>query len=148
MDIDDFSAAGIKARLQRARDAKRAEEEAHAAAHAAEQAELRKSFDQQQLPPDAMARVIRLVERAIGRGEKEALVYRFPSDFMKDSGRSITTTYGDWTQQLTGGASRAYDFFAKELAPRGFQVHPRIVDYKDGMPGDVGFFLSWEEPEE
>ncbi|MBS7812229.1 hypothetical protein [Roseococcus pinisoli] len=145
MDSNDFSAAGIRARLQKAREAKLVAEEAQRTAHAAEQTALREAFEAQQLPPDAMARVIAMVERAIRNGQKEAQVFQFPSDFMKDDGRSITSQYGDWTQQLTGAASRAYAFFEKELAPRGFVLRPRIVTYKEGIPGDVGFFLAWEE---
>lgn len=146
MDPNDFSVKSIRARLQRVRQAKLAEEEAHRAAHAAEQASLREAFDAQQVPANALSRVIATVERAIRNGEKEALVFRFPSDFMNDSGRSITSHYGDWTTQLTGAASRAYAFFKAELAPRGFQLKARIVSYTEGIPGDVGLFLSWEEP--
>lgn len=145
MDSSNFSAAGIRERLQRAREAKVAAEEAQRAAHAGDQAAMREAFEAQQLPPDAMTRVIAMVERAIRNGEKEAQVFQFPSDFMKDSGRSITSQYGDWTQQLTGAASRAYAFFQSELAPRGFMLRPRIVTYKDGIPGDVGLFIAWEE---
>ena len=145
MDPKEFSAAGIKARLQRARDAKRSAEEAHRAAQAAEMSAMREAFDAQQVPPDAMARIIAVVERSIENGEREALVFQFPSDFMKDSGRSITSQYGDWTLQLTGAASRAYAFFESELAPRGFILRPRIVTYDEGIPGDVGIFLAWEE---
>ena len=104
MDPEEFSAAGIKARLQRARDAKRSAEEAHRAAHATEMTAMREAFDAQQVPPDAMARVIAVVERSIENGEREALVFQFPSDFMQDSGRSITSQYGDWTLQLTESA--------------------------------------------
>lgn len=147
MDPNDFTADGIRARLQQKRDAQRAEERAQREATAAQHGALREAFEKQELPPDALQRVMLLVDRAIEGGLKEALVYRFPSDFMKDSGRSITSKIGDWTQQLTGAASRAHTFFKSELEPRGFSLRVRIVEYKDGMPGDVGFYLLWDKPE-
>ena len=146
MDPKDFTADGIRARLQRKRDAERAKERSQHAAAAAQQAALREAFESQELPPDALQRVMLMVDRAIESGLKEVLVYRFPSDFMNDSGRSITSHIGDWRQHLTGGARRAHAFFKSELEPRGFLLHAGIVEYKDGMPGDVGFYLVWEKP--
>jgi hypothetical protein len=147
MDPKDFTADGIRARLQRKRDAQRAEERVQREAAASHHAALHEAFEKRELPPDALERVMLLVDRAIENGLKEALVYRFPSDFMNDSGRSITSRIGDWTQHLTGGASRAHAFFKSELEPRGFSLRAGIVEYKDGMPGDVGFYLIWDKPE-
>lgn len=146
MDPSEFTAAGIKALLQRKREQKLAEEQAARAAHEASHQALRESFEKLQVPADAMQRVMRVVERALDDGLKEAQVYRFPSDFMSDNGRSLTSGYGDWTRQLTGGAARAYEFFQRELEPNGFLLKARIVEYKDGIPGDAALFLAWEEP--
>ncbi len=145
MDPSEFTADGIKARLQRRREEKLAEERSEREAYEANQKALRESFENVQLPPDAMQRVMRMVERALDDGHKEAQVYQFSSDFMKDNGRSLTSLYGDWTQELTGAAARAYEFFQRELEPRGFLLRARIVDYQDGIPHDAGLFLTWEE---
>jgi hypothetical protein len=147
MELKDFTADSIWARLEQQREAKRAEEQAMRDAAAAHHRALRQAFETRQLPPDALERVMRLVNHAVGNGQKEALVYRFPSDFMKDSGRSITSQIGDWTQQLTGAGRIAYDFYKRELEPRGFTLRACILDYKDDMPGDVGFYLGWEKDE-
>ena len=147
MDSKDFTADGIRVRLQRKRDAERAKEQSQHNAAAVQQAALREAFENQELPPDALQRVMLVVDHAIENGLKEALVYRFPSDFMNDSGRSITSHIGDWRQHLTGAAHRAHTFFESELKPRGFLLHAGIVEYKDGMPGDVGFYLVWDKPE-
>jgi hypothetical protein len=147
MDLKDFTADGIQARLQRKRDAERAKERAQHDAAAAHHLALREAFEKRELPPDALHRVMMMAERAIENGQKEALVYRFPSDFMSDSGRSITSRIGDWRQHLTGSARRAHEFFRSELEPRGFSLRAGIVEYKDGIPGDVGFYLSWARPE-
>jgi len=147
MDTADFSADGIRAMLARKAEAKAAEEREHQAQVAAHHAAMHAAFEQQDLPPDALARVMHLVQKAIDRGEKEALVFRFPSEFMKDSGRSLTSHYGDWHTQLTGAAARAYGFYRRELAPRGFTLRAGILDYPDGIPGDAGFFLGWHQDE-
>ena len=47
-----------------------------------------------------------------------------------------------------GFAKRAYDYFKRELEPRGFQMRAEILNWPGGMPGDVGFFLQWKRPEE
>jgi hypothetical protein len=147
MDPKEFTADGIRARLQRTREAQRAQERAQHEGAAAHHAALREAFDKREVPPDALQRVMLMVERAMANGDKAALVFRFPSDYMDDSGRSITSGYGDWTQRLTGAARLAHAFFKSELEPRGFHLRAGIVEYKDGMPGDVGFYLSWEKSE-
>ena len=147
MSHSDFSAAGIRAMLQRKRDEKAAEERAFHERTLAERAAMHDAFEKQDVPPDVMERVMRIVTRAIEQGEKEALVLRFPSEFMKDSGRSLTSHVGDWKGQLSGAAARAHAWFETELAPRGFTLRAGILDYRDGMPGDAGFFLGWAEAE-
>ena len=49
----------------------------------------------------------------------------------------------DWTEHLSGFAARAYSFYEKELRPRGFALAASIINFPDGKPGDVGFFLRW-----
>lgn len=147
MDVSDFSAAGIRAALARKAKAKAAEERAHRERVAAEHQAMRDAFDKQELPPDALERVMSLVMKAVELGEKEALVYHFPSEFMKDSGRCLTSHHGDWRAQMTGAAARAVAAFDAQLAPRGFALRAGILDYRDGMPGDVGFWIGWQEEE-
>jgi hypothetical protein len=81
-------------------------------------------------------------------GDKQALVVRFPSDWLPDQGRAITNHDRNWPEKLDGFAKRAYDYFKRELEPRGFQIRAEILDWPGGMPGDVGFFLQWKRPEE
>ncbi len=65
-----------------------------------------------------------------------------------DSGRGITSHNPNWHERLEGFPRRAYDYYLKELAPRGFQLQVEILDFPGGMPGDVGWFLSWKHPDE
>jgi hypothetical protein len=93
-------------------------------------------------------RIATLVRRAVDAGEKEALVMRFPSEWLPDQGRSITSHDPAWRERLSGFPKRAYDFYERELAPRGFQIKVQILDWPGGIPGDVGWFITWKRPEE
>lgn len=68
---------------------------------------------------------------------------RFPSAYCTDRGRAINNFEPDWPQTLTGFAKKAHAFYEKELAPLGYKVRAQIMDYPDGMLGDVGIFLRW-----
>lgn len=142
---ENFTADGIHRLLADKAAARRAEEEAVAAHAKAERETLRAAFEAQEVPPDALERVLALVEKALEADPraKEVMVLHFPSEFMSDSGRSITSHSEDWPRYLTGFAARAYAAFEQQLAPRGFKMGAQIIDYPGGMPGDVGLFLSW-----
>jgi hypothetical protein len=145
LSLDDFTADGVHAFLAQQAEAKRAEAAAHVAHARLEREKLRAAFEEQELPPDALQRVLALVQKALEADPraKEAMMLHFPSEFMADSGRSITSHNPDWAVQLTGFAARAHAAFIKELAPRGFDMAAQIIDYPGGMPGDVGLFLRW-----
>ncbi|UFN47995.1 hypothetical protein LPC08_18540 [Roseomonas sp. OT10] len=139
-----FDAASIRAWMDRRR-AEQAEEARRAAQQRRqERGALHRAFRERQVPPDALERLQTLIRRAAMRGEREVLVMRFPSDWMTDSGRSVTSGQPDWHTRLDGFAARAYDFYRRELQPRGFVVRPVIMDYPEGKPGDVGIYLSWK----
>jgi hypothetical protein len=150
MDISgkSLSADGIRAYIQAKRDAELEKERAHQAEARAEREKLHADFLERDVQPEAMDRVAALVRKAIELGEKQALLFRFPSDWLPDQGRAITNHAPDWHAHLDGFAARAYAMFVKELAPRGFQLKAEILDWPGGMPGDVGFILMWKSPEE
>lgn len=82
---------------------------------------------------------------AAERGEKEFLLLRFPSDLCVDGGRAINAALPDWPKSLRGEAAEIYLRWERELKPRGFHLTARVLDYPDGMPGDIGLFLGWAE---
>jgi hypothetical protein len=131
---------------------KKAEEEAKQRAFEAstkiELDKLHESFNGREVQPEAMDRIATLVRKTIDMGDKQALVLRFPSDWLPDQGRAITNHDKDWYQKLDGFPKRAYDFFKRELEPRGFQIRAEILNWPGGMPGEVGFFLQWKSTEE
>ncbi len=143
-----LSADAVRAFLRSRKEEEAAKRRAHEAAHKAELDELHRAFLERDVQPEALDRVAAVVRKALDAGDKQALVLRFPSDWLPDQGRAITNHDKNWPASLDGFAKRAYDFFKKELEPRGFQVRAEIVDWPGGMAGDVGFYLTWKHPEE
>ncbi|KAA0114903.1 hypothetical protein CIW48_28345 [Methylobacterium sp. P1-11] len=81
---------------------------------------------------------------AADQGKNELLVMRFPNMMCSDGGRAINNSETDWPETLTGRARQAYEFWQDRLQPAGYGLRAMIVDWPDGMPGDVGFFLNWD----
>jgi hypothetical protein len=144
----NLSASAIWNHIAEKKKAADAERIAQEEAAKAERAKLREAFDQREIQPEALDRIAIVVRRAVEAGEKEALVLRFPSEWLPDQGRSITSHDPEWRAKLSGFPKRAYEFYMKELAPRGFQLKAQIMDWPGGIPGDVGWFLAWKHPEE
>lgn len=96
-----------------------------------------------QVTDDEIAKVRRLVMNAVKDGKLEALVYTFPSDLCTDSGRAINSGDPKWADTLKGKARQFYERFLQFGKPQGFKLKAMIVTFPGGMPGDVGFFLSW-----
>lgn len=109
----------------------------------AEQKDVYQAFLNQHVHPEAKARVTAAVRRAAERGEKEIQVMRFSSDFCTDKGRAINNFEPNWPETLTGFAKEAYDAWDRNLRPLGYKLRAQVLDYPDGMPGDVGMFLYW-----
>ena len=109
----------------------------------AEQKDVYQAFLNQHVHPEAKARVTLAVRRAAERGEKELQVLKFSSEFCTDSGRSINNFEADWPETLTGFAKEAYEAWDEHLRPLGYKLRAQILDYPNGMPGDVGMILYW-----
>jgi len=116
-----------------------------AMAHKAEeeQKKLHEAFMSRDILPDMMARVMAVVRRAAEQGKSEVLLFQFPSEYCTDRGRAINNADPDWPKSLDGFARRAYEAYEREFKPHGYKLQARILDYPKGMPGNVGFFLTW-----
>jgi hypothetical protein len=108
-----------------------------------ERDEFHESFMARDIQPEVFERLSRLVKGAAERGEREVLAVRFPSAYCTDRGRAINNFEPDWPQTLTGFGKKAHEFYEKELEPLGYKVRAQIMDYPDGMLGDVGIYLRW-----
>ncbi|GJE43795.1 hypothetical protein [Methylobacterium soli] len=80
---------------------------------------------------------------AAEQGKNELLVMRFPNVMCSDGGRAINNSETGWPETLTGRPRQAFEFWRDRLQPAGYGLKAMIVDWPDGMPGDVGFFLTW-----
>jgi hypothetical protein len=49
----------------------------------------------------------------------------------------------DWDQTLEGRPRAGYEFWRDHLRPLGFHLRAQVLEYPEGMPGDIGFFLTW-----
>lgn len=80
---------------------------------------------------------------AAAQGNKEFLLLRFPSDLCRDGGRAINAPEPTWPESLRGEAAEIYLRWENDLKPQGFGISARVVDFPEGIPGDIGLFLTW-----
>jgi hypothetical protein len=141
-----LSAADVKRRMAE-RQAQKAAEELR---RMQEQEEKQKAVMAEfHAPPDQsneqlMQRVMQLVDQAAENGQTEVQVYRFPSELCTDRGRRINNSAPDWEQTLEGRPKLGYEFWRDNLKPLSFGLKAEVLEYPGGMPGDIGFFLTWK----
>lgn len=82
---------------------------------------------------------------AAGKGEKEFMVLKFPCELCTDHGRAVNVPDPSWPATLRGIAAQLFLRWKQDLRPRGFRLTARVVDFPDGVPGDIGLFLVWGE---
>ncbi len=132
-----FSAADMKRRMAEREAAKAAEE----LRHMKEQEEKQKAvMEELHKPLERTAEQLMQVER----GQSEVQVYRFPNAMCSDRGRRINNSEPDWETSLEGRPKFAYEFWHDHLRPLGFHLKAEVLEYPGGMPGDIGFILSWK----
>jgi len=81
---------------------------------------------------------------AAEQGKNELMVMRFPHVMCADRGRAINNAEAGWPETLRGRPRQAYEFWRDRLQAAGYGLNAMIVDWPDGMPGDVCFFLTWK----
>jgi hypothetical protein len=140
------SAADLRRRMAEREAAKAAEELRH---QQAQEEQRKKVLEQFEAPPDRtpeqlLPMIMQLVDRAAERGESEVQIYRFPSALCTDRGRRINNGDPDWPDSLTGRPRLGYEWWRDHLRSHGFGLRAEVLEYPGGMPGDVGFFLTWK----
>jgi len=88
-------------------------------------------------------RVLGQLRTAAGKGDREVLVMRFPNALCTDKGRALNNLEKDWPSTLIGRPLQAFEFWRDHLQPQGYGLKAMIVDWPQGLPGDVGLFLTW-----
>jgi hypothetical protein len=94
---------------------------------------------------ERLRRAAAIIKRAVDNGLSEVQVGRFPNKLCTDRGRAINQQEPGWEDTLTGLPRELYVFWKEHLRQRGYRVKFQIVDWPDGMPGDIGITLSWGE---
>ena len=141
-----FSAADIKRRMAEREAAKAAEELRHMKEQKEKQKAAMDEFHKplERTPEQLMQVVMQLVSHAAERGQSEVQVYRFPNSLCSDRGRRINNSEPDWEATLDGRPKFVYEFWHDHLRPLGFHLKAEVLEYPGGMPGDIGFFLTWK----
>jgi hypothetical protein len=92
---------------------------------------------------EALRRATAIIQRAANNGLTEVQILRFPNKLCTDRGRAINNLEPGWEGTLTGRPRELYVFWSTHLRPKGYKLRFQIVDFPNGMPGDVGITLSW-----
>jgi hypothetical protein len=98
---------------------------------------------QEHLGEHAWARLLERALAAASHGEKSFELIRFPCDLCSDGSRKIDVAEADWPTTLRGEAAEVFARWERELRPAGFGLTAQIVEYFDGMPGNVALTLTW-----
>lgn len=109
----------------------------------ADQKSIREAFMQQEIHPQVKERVNTAVRRAAEQGHSEIQLFAFPASYCNDGGRRINNNEPDWPESLEGFAKRAYGYYEAELRPLGYRFSAQVLDYPNGMLGEIGMFLKW-----
>jgi len=141
-----FSAADIKRRMAEREAAKAAEELRRMREQEEKQKAVMAEFHKppERTPEQLLHFVQQLVSHAAEAGQTEVQVYRFPNELCSDRGRRINNSEPGWEQTLEGRPKAAYEFWHDHLRPLGFHLKAEVLEYPGGMPGDIGFFLTWK----
>jgi len=93
---------------------------------------------------EGIRRALRMIQRATDKGMTAVQVYRFPNILCTDRGRAINQGETGWEKTLTGIPLEIYQLWNTYFRPKGYKLIAEIVDFPDGVPGDVAMSLSWE----
>jgi hypothetical protein len=92
---------------------------------------------------EAIKRAVKLIESAVRNGRDEIQVYRFPNRLTTDGGRAINQGERGWEETLSGVPKEVYLLWQKYFHDKGYGLRVEIIDFPNGMPGDVGMTLTW-----
>lgn len=77
-------------------------------------------------------------------GATEIMIGRFPSELCTDHGRAINQAEENWPDTLQGRPRKAYEVWKEKLSPLGYKMKVLIIDWPNGLPGDIGMYLTWK----
>ena len=92
---------------------------------------------------EGIRRGIVIIERAVRNRSTQVLIHRFPNSLCTDGGRAINQQEPGWESTLTGVPKEIYELWYKHFRPKGYTLRAEIIDFPEGLPGDVGLTLKW-----
>jgi hypothetical protein len=95
------------------------------------------------LSEESWRRMLHEARLAAQKGEEEHLLLRFPAELCTDHGRAVNAPDPAWPATLRGIAAQVFMRWKNELRSQGFALRARVVDFPDGVPGDIGLYLGW-----
>jgi len=144
VNLDLPSAADIRQIIEQKEMARAKEAMRRLEAEEEEKKHRMEMFQTRKLTPEFVNTVMTRVRQAAENGNSKIMLGQFPSEWCSDGGRRINVLEADWPDTLPGFAREFYEFWERELKPRGFRLSAEIVSFKpNGIPGDVGAYLSW-----
>jgi hypothetical protein len=139
-----FSATAVQQYMAQRRRAEQAKEEARQAEmKSSEEEQIKRLMEPIEIDEERLANFMRRVRSAAEQGEHQILILRFPSAMCRDSGRAINNSLPGWEGTLVGVPQQLLQVWHEHLKPLGFRFSAEVLDYPDGMPGDIGLFCKW-----
>lgn len=87
--------------------------------------------------------LVNSMREAAKKGQQEIMALRIPSEACSDGGRAVDVNEEGWSDTLRGQAADLYRFWNDELRPQGIRLRATVLDWPNGMIGDIGLFLTW-----
>jgi len=94
---------------------------------------------------EAIQRAVKMIEGAVRNRRTEIQIYRFPNQLCTDKGRAINQMESGWEATLTGVPKEIYGLWDKYFRDKGYKLRVEIIDFPNGMPGDVAMTLVWAD---
>lgn len=139
-----FSATELNKYMTQRRMAELATERAREKERADAQAEqIKQLMTPIEITRERLANFMRRVRSAAETGEHQILILRFPSDMCTDRGRAINNALPGWENTLVGVPRQLVTVWEENLRSLGFRLAAEVLEYPNGMPGDVGLFCRW-----
>lgn len=105
---------------------------------------LKKMLSTEPISAERIGAFLARVKAAAQSGKDELLIGRFPSELCTDHGRAINMAEAGWPDTLQGLPRQVYEVWKEKLQPLGYRLKAAIIDWPEGLPGDVGMFLAWK----
>jgi anti-sigma factor RsiW len=112
-------------------------------AHEKQQALLNRLKSEDPIDPATLRAFLIRLKAVAATGANEMMIGRFPSELCTDQGRAINQAEANWPDTLRGRPRRAYEAWKEKLQPLGYKLKVLIIEWPNGLPGDIGMYLTW-----